>query len=138
MTQAALPRPHSRNLGFERKLSQALEGEVRFDAFTRGRYATDASIYQIVPEGVAFPKSEGDIAAALTIAAEHGVPVIARGGGTSQNGQPIGDALILDMSRHFNAIRDYDPASSTVSVAPGIVLEALNTHVKKDGLFFPV
>lgn len=138
MTQAALPRPHSRNLGFERKLSQALEGEVRFDAFTRGRYATDASIYQIVPQGVAFPKSDADIAAALTIAAEHGVPVIARGGGTSQNGQPIGDALILDMSRHFNAIRDYDPAARTVSVAPGIVLEALNTHVKKDGLFFPV
>jgi FAD/FMN-containing dehydrogenase/Fe-S oxidoreductase len=138
MTQAALPRPHSRNLGFERKLAQALEGEVRFDAFTRGRYATDASIYQIVPQGVAFPKSEADIAAALTIAAEHGVPVIARGGGTSQNGQPIGDALILDMSRHFNAIRDYDPAARTVSVAPGIVLEALNGYVKKDGLFFPV
>ena len=131
-------RQGSRNLGFERKLAQALEGEVRFDAFTRGRYATDASIYQIVPQGVAFPKGDADIAAALTIAAEHGVPVIARGGGTSQNGQPIGDALILDMSRHFNAIRDYDPASRTVSVAPGIVLEALNGHVKKDGLFFPV
>jgi FAD/FMN-containing dehydrogenase len=129
---------HARNLGLERRLAQTLEGEVRFDAFTRGRYATDASIYQIIPQGVVFPKSEADIAAALTIAAEHGVPVIARGGGTSQNGQPIGDALILDMSRHFNAIRDYDPASRTVSVAPGLVLEALNAHVKKDGLFFPV
>ncbi len=128
----------SRNLGLERRLEQALEGEVRFDAFTRGRYATDASIYQIVPQGVAFPKSEADIAAALTIAAEHGVPVIARGGGTSQNGQPIGDALILDMSRYFNGIRDYDPAARTISVAPGLVLEALNAHVRKDGLFFPV
>ncbi|WP_439498720.1 FAD-binding and (Fe-S)-binding domain-containing protein [Bosea sp. (in: a-proteobacteria)] len=139
MTHAApLSRQGSRNLGLERRLMQALKGEVRFDAFTRGRYATDASIYQIIPQGVAFPKSEADIAAALTIAAEHGVPVIARGGGTSQNGQPIGDALILDMSRHFNAIRDYDPAARTVSVAPGIVLEQLNAHVKKDGLFFPV
>jgi FAD/FMN-containing dehydrogenase/Fe-S oxidoreductase len=139
MTHSApLARQGSRNLGLERRLAQALEGEVRFDAFTRGRYATDASIYQIVPQGVAFPKSEADIAAALTIAAEHGVPVIARGGGTSQNGQPIGDALILDMSRHFNAIRDYDPAARTVSVAPGIVLEQLNGFVKKDGLFFPV
>ncbi|WP_332685725.1 FAD-binding and (Fe-S)-binding domain-containing protein [Bosea sp. (in: a-proteobacteria)] len=128
----------SRNLGFERKLSQALEGEVRFDAFTRGRYATDASIYQIVPQGVAFPKSEADIAAALTIAAEHGVPVIARGGGTSQNGQPIGDGLVLDISRHFDAVRDYDPAARTIAVAPGIVLEALNTRLRKDGLFFPV
>ncbi|MBX9907584.1 MAG: FAD-binding protein [Beijerinckiaceae bacterium] len=128
----------SRNLGLERRLEQALEGGVRFDAFTRGRYATDASIYQIMPQGVVFPKSEADIAAALTIAAEHGVPVIARGGGTSQNGQPIGDALILDMSRHFNGIRDYDPAARTISVAPGLVLEALNAQVKKDGLFFPV
>ncbi|TCR64557.1 FAD-binding and (Fe-S)-binding domain-containing protein [Bosea sp. BK604] len=139
MTHAApLAKQGSRNLGLERRLAQALEGEVRFDAFTRGRYATDASIYQIIPQGIAFPKTEADIAAALQIAAEHGVPVIARGGGTSQNGQPIGDALILDMSRHFNAIRDYDPASGTVSVAPGIVLEQLNGFVKKDGLFFPV
>ena len=138
MNQTALSRSHSRNLGFERRLAQALEGEVRFDAFTRGRYATDASIYQILPQGVAFPKSEADIAAALTIAAEHGVPVIARGGGTSQNGQPIGDGLVLDMSRHFNAIRDYDPQARTVSVAPGLVLEALNTRLRKDGLFFPV
>jgi FAD/FMN-containing dehydrogenase/Fe-S oxidoreductase len=139
MTHASpLAKQGSRNLGLERRLVQALEGEVRFDAFTRGRYATDASIYQIIPQGVAFPKSEADIAAALQVAAEHGVPVIARGGGTSQNGQPIGDALILDLSRHFNGIRDYDPASRTVSVAPGIVLEQLNSHVKKDGLFFPV
>jgi FAD/FMN-containing dehydrogenase/Fe-S oxidoreductase len=138
MTDTALPRAHSRNLGFERRLSQALDGETRFDAFTRGRYATDASIYQIVPQAVAFPKSEADIAAALQIAAEHGVPVIARGGGTSQNGQPIGDALILDMSRHFNAVRDYDAAARTISVAPGIVLEQLNGFLKKDGLFFPV
>ncbi len=138
MNQATLPRAHVRNLGLERRLGQALEGEVRFDAFTRGRYSTDASIYQIVPQGVVFPTSEADIAAALTIAAEHGVPVIARGGGTSQNGQPIGDALILDMSRHFNGIRDYDPAARSISVAPGLVLEALNAHVRKDGLFFPV
>jgi FAD/FMN-containing dehydrogenase/Fe-S oxidoreductase len=138
MNQIATTAAHSRNLGLERRLAQTLQGEVRFDAFTRGRYATDASIYQIIPQGVVFPKSETDIAAALTIAAEHGVPVIARGGGTSQNGQPIGDALILDMSRHFNAIRDYDPAARTISVAPGLVLEALNAHVRKDGLFFPV
>lgn len=138
MNQTALSRSHSRNLGFERRLAGALEGEARFDAFTRGRYATDASIYQILPQGVAFPKSEADIAAALTIAAEHGVPVIARGGGTSQNGQPIGDGLVLDMSRHFNGIRDYDPQARTVLVAPGIVLETLNTRLRKDGLFFPV
>ncbi|KQU50671.1 lactate dehydrogenase [Bosea sp. Leaf344] len=128
----------ARNLGLERRLSRSLEGEVRFDAFTRGRYATDASIYQIIPQGVAFPRSEADIAAALQIAAEHGVPVIARGGGTSQNGQPIGDALILDLSRHFNGIRALDTEARTVTVAPGLVLEALNTQLRKQGLFFPV
>lgn len=128
----------ARNLGLERRLSRSLEGEVRFDAFTRGRYATDASIYQIIPQGVAFPRSEADIAAALQIAAEHGVPVIARGGGTSQNGQPIGDALILDLSRNFNGIRTLDTEARTVTVAPGLVLEALNTQLRKQGLFFPV
>ena len=138
MNQTATARAGSRNLGFERKLAQAIEGEVRFDAFTRGRYATDASIYQILPQGVAFPKSEADIQAALTLAAEHGVPVIARGGGTSQNGQPIGDGLVLDFSRHFNAMRDYDPAARTISVQPGLVLEQLNNRLRQDGLFFPV
>ena len=128
----------SRTVAFERQLGRALEGEVRFDEFTRGRYATDASIYQIVPQGVAFPTSEADVAAALQIAGEHGVPVIARGGGTSQNGQPIGDGLILDMSRHFNTVTAYDPEKRTVSVAPGMVLEHLNARVKADGLFFPV
>ncbi|MCP3379851.1 FAD-binding protein [Bradyrhizobium sp. CCGUVB4N] len=138
MNQTAYAGPYRYDVAFERQLSRALEGEVRFDAFTRGRYATDASIYQIMPQGVAFPKTEADIAAALTIAAEHGIPVIARGGGTSQNGQPIGNGLVLDLSRYFNAIREYDPAARSISVAPGIVLEALNTFVKKDGLFFPV
>ncbi|WP_027525913.1 FAD-binding and (Fe-S)-binding domain-containing protein [Bradyrhizobium sp. Ec3.3] len=138
MNQTAFAGRYRYDVDFERRLVRAMEGEVRFDAFTRGRYATDASIYQIIPQGVAFPKTETDIAAALTIAAEHGVPVIARGGGTSQNGQPIGNGLVLDLSRYFNAIREYDPAGRSISVAPGIVLEALNTFVKKDGLFFPV
>jgi FAD/FMN-containing dehydrogenase/Fe-S oxidoreductase len=129
---------HRRDLGLERELSKAVEGEVRFDAFTRGRYATDASIYQIMPIGVVFPKSPSDIEASLKIAREHGIPVIARGGGTSQNGQPIGAGLILDCSRHFNAITGYDPQAQTVSVEPGIVLEHLNARLKADGLFFPV
>jgi FAD/FMN-containing dehydrogenase/Fe-S oxidoreductase len=126
----------SRDLGFERRLANALEGEVRFDAFTRGRYATDASIYQIMPVGVAFPKSAADMAAALSIAREHDVPVIARGGGTSQNGQPIGPGLVLDCSRHFSALRAVE--GETATVEPGMVLEILNTRLKSDGLFFPV
>ena len=124
--------------GLARRLAEALQGEARFDAFTRGRYATDASIYQIMPAGVVLPKSAADIAATLKIAAEHGVPVIMRGGGTSQNGQPIGSGLVVDCSRHFNGIRAYDAQAGTVTVEPGMVLERLNTRVKADGWFFPV
>ena len=124
--------------GLVRRLSEALAGEVRFDAFTRGRYATDASIYQIVPAGVVLPRDAADLAATLKIAAEHDVPVILRGGGTSQNGQPIGSGLVVDCSRHFNGIRHYDPVGGTVTVEPGMVLERLNARVKADGWFFPV
>jgi FAD/FMN-containing dehydrogenase/Fe-S oxidoreductase len=130
--------PHRRDLGLERQLARAIEGQVRFDAFTRGRYATDASIYQIMPVGVVFPKSAGDVEASLKIAREHGVPVIARGGGTSQNGQPIGAGLILDFSKGFNGVTAYDPQARTVTVEPGMVLEHLNARLKADGLFFPV
>ena len=80
------------------RLARALEGEVRFDAATRGRYSTDASIYQIVPQGVVLPKSVADVEAALGIAREEGASVIARGGGTSQAGQTIGQGLVIDNS----------------------------------------
>jgi FAD/FMN-containing dehydrogenase/Fe-S oxidoreductase len=139
---SALPRDgaehFSHHLGLERKLARALKGEVRFDAFTRGRYATDASIYQILPLGVAFPKDADDLEAILTIAREEGAAVIPRGAGTSQNGQPIGHGLVVDFSRHLNGIEAYDPAARTVTVAPGLVLERLNASLRADGLFFPV
>jgi FAD/FMN-containing dehydrogenase/Fe-S oxidoreductase len=127
-----------RDLGLERQLAKAMRGKVRFDAFTRGRYATDASIYQMVPSGVLFPESDHDIAAALSIAQENHHPIIMRGGGTSQNGQPIGNGLVMDCSRAFNKILSYDPARQTITVQPGIVLEQLNSLLKADGLFFPV
>ena len=135
----ATPRAANRqSAGLARRLAEALQGEVRFDAFTRGRYATDASIYQIMPAGVVLPRSAADIAATLKIAAEHEVPVILRGGGTSQNGQPIGRGLVVDCSRHFNAVLAYDSEEGTITVEPGMVLERLNTRVKADGWFFPV
>lgn len=133
------PRAAARNgAGLARRLAERLQGEARFDAFTRGRYATDASIYQITPAGVVLPRSEADIVATLQIAAEHGVPVIMRGGGTSQNGQPIGTGLVVDCSRHFNHVLDYDAEAGTVTVEPGVVLERLNARLKADGWFFPV
>ena len=127
-----------RDVALERKLRRALQGEVAFDSFTRGRYASDASIYQIMPLGVVFPRSALDLSATLEIAREAGVPVIMRGGGTSQNGQPIGAGLVVDCSRYFNGMVNYDPASRRVQVQPGMVLERLNTRLRADGLFFPV
>lgn len=119
-------------------LSRQMKGPVAADPFTRGRYATDASIYQIMPLAVAFPRNADDVAAALEVARAHDAPVIARGGGTSQNGQPIGAGLILDFSRHYNGLLELDTAGRRARVAPGMVLERLNTRLRAEGLFFPV
>ena len=136
---ATAPRAAARlDAGLGRRLAEQLQGEARFDAFTRGRYSTDASIYQIMPAGVVLPRSAADIAATLRIAADHGAPVIMRGGGTSQNGQPIGRGLVVDCARHFNGVLAYDPEAGTITVEPGMVLERLNARVKADGWFFPV
>ncbi|GJD79259.1 hypothetical protein NBEOAGPD_2483 [Methylobacterium gregans] len=136
--RSAVRADNSRDDSLALQLRSAIQGEVSFDPFTRGRYSTDASIYQIMPTGVVLPRSADDVAACLRVAAQHGVPVILRGGGTSQNGQPIGSGLVLDCSRHFNGIRAYDPENGTVTVEPGLVLERLNTRLKADGWFFPV
>ena len=123
------PAPSDRGSGARRwpgHWSRTCAAASSADAFSRGRYATDASIYQIMPLAVAFPRDADDVAAALAIAAEHDVPVIARGGGTSQNGQPIGAGLVLDFSRHFNGLVALDPDALTAEVRPGMVLERLN------------
>jgi len=123
---------------FARALSRVMRGGVAADPFSRGRYATDASIYQILPQAVAFPHDAQDIAEALGVAADFDVPVIARGGGTSQNGQPIGAGLILDCSRHFNDLVSVDIERRQAVVRPGLVLERLNAALRPHGLFFPV
>jgi FAD/FMN-containing dehydrogenase/Fe-S oxidoreductase len=132
------PDTHHRDPTLQRRLASALEGPVAFDSFTRGRFATDASIYQIMPTGVVFPKSAADVEATLKIAGESGVSVTMRGAGTSQNGQPIGHGLIVDCSRHLNAVKSYDPTRAEIVIEPGMVLQQLNARVKGDGLFFPV
>ncbi|QYK40365.1 MAG: FAD-binding protein [Paracoccaceae bacterium] len=121
-----------------RDLVGRMKGGVAADPYSRGRYATDASIYQIMPAAVAFPKDVEDVQAALDAATRHDVAVIARGGGTSQNGQPVGAGLVLDFSRHFNAVLEVDADAMTARVEPGVVLERLNTRLRAQGLFFPV
>ncbi|HEY4083098.1 MAG TPA: FAD-binding and (Fe-S)-binding domain-containing protein, partial [Burkholderiaceae bacterium] len=120
------------------RLRQETEGEVMFDAPSRGRYATDASIYQIMPVGVLVPKTEGDIATAIEIARELKVPVLPRGGGTSQCGQTTGAALVIDNSKHFRRVLDVNAEARTAVVEPGLVLDHLNAHLKPLGLWYPV
>jgi FAD/FMN-containing dehydrogenase/Fe-S oxidoreductase len=120
------------------RLRREIEGEVLFGAFDRGRYSTDASFYQIEPQGVVVPRTDADVQAALAIAREQGVPVTARGGGTSQAGQTVGAGLIIDYSKHLARVVELDAEARTVWVEPGLVLDRLNRHLKPHGLFYPV
>jgi FAD/FMN-containing dehydrogenase/Fe-S oxidoreductase len=120
------------------RLAAELEGEVLFDAYSRGRYSTDASIYQIEPIGVVVPRSDEDVVRAIEIAGDEGLPVLPRGGGTSQCGQTVNEALVIDASKHLNRVLSLDAEAATVRVEPGIVLDQLNAYLKPHGLFFPV
>ncbi|MAN55217.1 MAG: FAD-binding and (Fe-S)-binding domain-containing protein [Paracoccus sp. (in: a-proteobacteria)] len=122
----------------DQALRREFSGEILFDTFSRGRYSTDASFYQIMPQGVAIPRGFADVEAALAVARDADVPVTGRGGGTSQCGQTINSGLILDNSVHFNRILELDPANRRVVVEPGIVLDDLNRALKPHGLWFPV
>ena len=120
------------------RLRKEIEGEVWFDAFSRGRYATDASAYQIEPIGVAVPRTWQDVISAIQIAAEEKIAVLPRGAGTSQCGQTVGQALVIDNSAYLNNVVALDPATQSVSVEPGIVLDQLNRQLAEHGLMFPV
>ena len=120
------------------RLSRELTGEVFFDAFNRGRYATDASFYQIMPEAVVVPRSTDEALRALAIARDAGRKVTPRGGGTSQCGQTINDGVVIDFSKHLNRLISLDVENKTCVVEPGIVLDDLNRQLKRHGLWFPV
>ncbi|TWB02058.1 FAD/FMN-containing dehydrogenase [Bradyrhizobium stylosanthis] len=122
----------------ERRLRAEMTGDVLFDGFSRGRYATDASFYQIVPSGVVVPKTMDEALRALAIARDEGVKVTPRGGGTSQCGQTVNDGLVVDISKHLNRILSLDVEGRTCSVEPGIVLDDLNRQLRRHGLWFPV
>src|SRR6266704_2550657 len=108
--------------------------EIAFDNLTRQLYATDASIYQIQPVGVAFPRHPRQ--ASALIAAQAGVPVIPRGAGTGLTGGAIGDGLVIDFSRYNRQITDLDLDRGTVRVGPGVVLDHLNNFLRPHGFCF--
>jgi FAD/FMN-containing dehydrogenase/Fe-S oxidoreductase len=118
------------------RLRREIAGEVLFSPADRGRYATDASIYQVEPVGVIVPRRTEDVMAALAICREAGVPVLPRGGGTSQCGQTVNRALVMDCSKYLREIVSVD--GDRALVQPGIVLGHLNAALRKTGKFFPV
>lgn len=121
-----------------KRIQAATGGDVLFDAFSRGRYATDASHYQIEPIGVVVPINSSEVQAVIDIARDEGLPVLPRGGGTSQCGQTVGEAIVVDVSKHMNKVLEFDAESRTARVEPGIVLDHLNAFLKPHGLWFPV
>ncbi|RZQ63359.1 FAD-binding and (Fe-S)-binding domain-containing protein [Amycolatopsis suaedae] len=120
----------------ERRLRADVGGEVRFDDYTRHLFSRDASMYSITPLGVVFPRDAADVAAAVSAAAEFGVPVVPRGAGTSLAGQTVGPGLVLDMSRHMDRILELDPEARTARVQPGVVQDQLNRAAAAHGLMF--
>jgi FAD/FMN-containing dehydrogenase/Fe-S oxidoreductase len=122
----------------EARLRKEVEGEVLFDAASRGRYSTDASIYQVEPVGVVVPRTPEAARAAMAVAAAEGVPILPRGAGSSQCGQAVGAALVLDDSKFLNRLVEVDAAARTALVQPGMVLDTLNARLREHKLWFPV
>jgi len=120
------------------KLRRAIKGSVLFDPFSRGRYATDASFYQVMPVGIVGPTNADELAAVLQLSREEGVKLLARGGGTSQSGQTVNDALVADMTLGLNKIHEIDADNRRCVVEPGVVLDDLNRQLTPRGLWFPV
>jgi FAD/FMN-containing dehydrogenase/Fe-S oxidoreductase len=133
---AAPERTAVRAEDLERELTRALDGEVAFDDYTRHLFSQDASMYTMTPLGVAYPAHTADVVAAVRLAGEAGVPVLARGAGTSLAGQTVGPGLVLDLSRHMHRITELDPATATARVEPGVVQDDLNRAAAAHGLMF--
>jgi FAD/FMN-containing dehydrogenase/Fe-S oxidoreductase len=121
-----------------RRLVREVDGEVLFDSASRGRYATDASIYQVMPVGVVVPRTAEAAIAAMQIALEEGVPILPRGAGTSQCGQTVGPALVVDDSKYLVRALEVDAAARRAVVEPGMVLDTLNAQLKPLGLWYPI
>ncbi len=117
-------------------LRPRLQGEARFDLYTRTMYATDASIYKVMPIGVVLPRTVEDVHATVAIAREQRVPIIARGGGSSLEGQTTGAALVMDFSKYMHDVLEVDAEQHIARVQPGLVLDSLNRHLAPMGLMY--
>ncbi|WP_433461416.1 FAD-binding and (Fe-S)-binding domain-containing protein [Spirillospora sp. CA-128828] len=119
---------------FRRALDERVDGEIRFDAGSRAAYSHDASNYQQPPIGVVVPKTVEAGAEAVRVCAEHGVPVLSRGGGTSLAGQCVNNAVVIDWSKYCRALVSVDPGARRAVVEPGACLDDLNGELSEHGL----
>ena len=140
MHEAVRQWPRTRSIGEPADVVAALTraGVTDVDASTRRRaeYAGDASLYRVVPEVVVFPRAPDEVDAIVDVGRSLGVPLTARGAGTSISGNAVGPGIVLDFSRHLNRVVDIDPASATAIVQPGVILDDLQRAAAPHGLRF--
>ncbi|MDX1409887.1 MAG: FAD-binding oxidoreductase, partial [Saprospiraceae bacterium] len=118
------------------EIRSLISGEITTDPLQLGVYATDASIYQITPVAVVCPQDTADLQHVVAVAARHGIPLLPRGGATSLAGQAVGEAIILDFTRHMHRVLEYDPVGRWIRVQPGITRDEVNAHVRDHNLEF--
>ena len=137
-TTSSIPRANTGlNLGaFERELAQRVSGEVRFDKGSLAAYSHDASNYRQTPIGVVLPKSADDIIATVELCRKYDAPILMRGGGTSQNGQTVNVAVVIDTSKYLNRVLAIDEPARTAYVEPGVVCDVLRDAAEAHGLTF--
>ena len=117
-------------------LNKSLSGELFYDSLIKSIYATDASVYRMLPLAVAYPKDEDDIKKLIHFARKHNTSLIPRTAGTSLAGQCVGNGIVVDVSKHFTRILEIDEMEQTITVQPGVVRDELNNYLKPFGLFF--
>lgn len=122
--------------GLVADLQSRVDGEVRFDSYSRQLYATDASAYEVTPIGVVFPTKTADVAAVMEYCAEREIPVLPRGGGTSLAGQSVNEAVVLDFTRHMGSVLNIDSEARTARAQTGAILGELNQELAPHGLKF--
>ena len=125
-----------RRSGLVDDLERLIEGDVRFDEYSKGLYATDASAYEVTPIGVIYPRSTADVAAVMEYCARRLIPVLPRGGGTSLAGQAVNEAVVLDFDRHMDDLLAFDADARTARVQSGTVVDELNLALEQHGLKF--
>src|SRR6476620_11651826 len=118
------------------ELKKRVEGDIRFDRYSRLLYSTDASIYQIEPIGVVVPRHRGDVQAVIELANRLNISILPRGGGTSLAGQAVGHSIVLDFSKYMQNVLEVNKEELWCRVQPGLVQDELNAHVRALGLQF--